>query len=69
MYSVNVWYKFNLLGKKIVVLALFILLFGSAYAQSNSEMFNPRYDERKIITYGFSLAFQSAGFDTLNSRK
>jgi len=39
------------------------LLFSSAVlAQTNQEVFNPRYDERKIVTYGFSLAAHSASF-------
>jgi len=50
------------LGKKIVLLSLGLLLFGNTLAQSNSEMFNPRYDERKIITYGFSLGFQTTAY-------
>ena len=62
MYSVNIWYKFNLLGKKIVSLAFGVLLFGSSFAQSDSDQFNPRYDERKVITYGFSLGFQSTAY-------
>jgi hypothetical protein len=62
MYSLNIWHKFNLLGKKIVFLSLGVLLFGNALAQSNSELLNPRYDERKIITYGFSLGFQTSAY-------
>ncbi len=62
MYSVNIWHKFNLLGKKIVSLAFGVLLFGSSFAQSDSDQFNPRYDERKVITYGFSLGFQSTAY-------
>ena len=62
MYSINIWHKFNLLGKKIVLLVLGILLYGTSFAQSDSEMFNPRYDERKVITYGFSLGFQTTSY-------
>ena len=63
MYSVNVWYKLNLLGKKIALLAVGgVLLCNTSLAQSSSELNNPRYDERKIVTYGFSLAFQSASY-------
>ncbi len=62
MYSINIWHKFNLLGKKIVLLVLGILLYGTSFAQSDSELFNPRYDERKVITYGFSLGFQNTSY-------
>lgn len=61
MYSINIWHKFNLLGKKIVFLSLGVLLFGNALAQSD-EIFNPRYDDRKVITYGFSLGFQTTSY-------
>ena len=62
MYSLNIWHKFNLLGKKVTLLVLAVLLFGSVFAQSSSEIRNPRYDDRKIITYGFSLGFQTASY-------
>ena len=62
MYSVNIWHKFNILGKKVALLGLAVLLFSNALAQSDTDMFNPRYDERKIITYGFSLGFQTTAY-------
>lgn len=62
MYSVNIWHKFNILGKKVAFLGLAVLLFSNALAQSDTEMFNPRYDERKIITYGFTLGFQTTAY-------
>ena len=62
MYSVNIWHKFNILGKKVAFLGLAVLLFSNALAQSDTEMFNPRYDERKIVTYGFSLGFQTTAY-------
>ena len=62
MYSINIWHKFNLLGKKVVLLSLGVLLFSNALAQSDAEMRNPRYDERKIITYGFSLGYQTTAY-------
>lgn len=54
--------KFNLLGKKIILLFAGVLLSLGSFAQADSEVFNPRYDERKIVTYGFSLAAHSASF-------
>ena len=62
MYSVNIWHKFNILGKKVAFLGLAVLLFSNALAQSDTEMFNIRYDERKIITYGFTLGFQTTAY-------
>lgn len=62
MHTLNIWHKFNLLGKKIVLLGVGLLFFGSAFAQSDSEVFNPRYDERKIVTYGFSLAIHTSSY-------
>jgi Outer membrane protein beta-barrel domain len=62
MYSFNIWHKLNILGKKVALLGLGILLYGGTFAQSSGDMYNPRYDERKIVTYGFSLGFQSASY-------
>jgi Outer membrane protein beta-barrel domain len=62
MYSLNFWHKFNLLGKKITFLIVGVLFFGSVYAQSADEVFNPRYDDRRIVTYGFSLGFQTTSY-------
>jgi outer membrane protein with beta-barrel domain len=62
MYSFNIWHKLNILGKKVVLLGLGILLYGSTLAQSTGGIYNPRYDERKIVTYGFSLGFQSTSY-------
>lgn len=54
--------KFNLLGQKIILLLAGVLFSFGSYAQADQEVFNPRYDERKIVTYGFSLAIHSASF-------
>lgn len=62
MYSSYLRYKFNLLGQKIVLLLAGVIFSAGAYAQADQEVFNPRYDERKIVTYGFSLAAHSASF-------
>jgi hypothetical protein len=55
MYSTNFWHKFDILGKKIIILCFILIYAGNALAQSDEEVFNPRYDDRKIVTYGFSL--------------
>lgn len=62
MFSSNLRYKFDLLGKKVAVLLAGLLLAMGAYAQADQEVYNPRYDDRKIVTYGFSLAAHSASF-------
>ena len=63
MYSINIWHKFNLLGKKIALLAIVgVLFYNSSLAQSSSGINNPRYDDRKVITYGFTLGFQTASY-------
>lgn len=63
MYSTYLWHKFNLLGAKIALSLLVLLSFGKAVeAQSSQEVFNPRYDERKIVTYGFTLAGHSSRY-------
>jgi len=62
MYSINFWHKFNLLGKKVILSCIGLLFFGNSFAQSDNEVFNPRYDERKIITYGFTLALHTSSY-------
>lgn len=62
MHSINVRHKFYLLGQKIILLVVGVLWSFGALAQTNQEVFNPRYDERKIVTYGFSLAAHTASF-------
>ena len=62
MHPTYLWHKFDLLGKKIVLLLAGLLFALGALAQADQEVFNPRYDERKIVTYGFSLAAHTASF-------
>lgn len=62
MDSANFWYKFNILGQKVILFMIVFLIYGSTYAQSDNEVFNPRYDERKIVTYGFSLAVHTSSY-------
>jgi hypothetical protein len=62
MYSLNFWYKFDLLGKKVILLFFSLLVYANSFAQTNGAINNPRYDDRKIVTYGFSLAFQTASY-------
>jgi len=62
MYSINIWHKFNILGKKIILSGIGLLIFTGSFAQSDSEIFNPRYDERKIVTYGFILGAHTSAY-------
>lgn len=62
MYSTNIWHKLNILGKKIILVALGIIIYDTSLAQSADKVNNPRYDDRKIITYGFSLGYQTASY-------
>lgn len=62
MYSTYLWHKFNILGTKVVLILSVVMLAGGAMAQSSQEIFNPRYDERKIVTYGFTLGAHSTSF-------
>lgn len=62
MDSINFWYKFNLLGKKVALFLGVFLIYGSTLAQTDGEVYNPRYDERKIVTYGFSLAIHTSAY-------
>jgi hypothetical protein len=39
-----------------------LLAYGSSFAQSDTPVNNPRYDERKIVTYGFTLAFHTSSY-------
>ncbi len=47
------------MGKQIIILLLALAPF-ALMAQSNSAVNNPRYDERRLITYGFSFGFHTA---------
>ncbi len=64
MDSPDIRYKFNILGQKITLFLLVLLLPGlNAFAQSSAdEVFNPRYDERKIVTYGFSIGLHTTAY-------
>ncbi len=62
MYSTYLWHKFNILGTKVALFLSVLMLAGGAMAQSSQEVFNPRYDERKIVTYGFTLGAHSTSF-------
>ena len=64
MDSFNIWDKFDLLGKKIIILLIGIVATANVFAQQITveEVFNPRYDERKFVTYGFIIAVHSSSY-------
>ena len=62
MDTINHRYKFNILGKQVTVFLLLLILSGVGLAQSQSDIINPMYDERKTVTYGFSLGFRSVSY-------
>ena len=57
-------HKFYLLGTKIVLLALLLGASGAnSFAQTTSGgVINPRYDERKTVTYGFTLGYRTVSY-------
>jgi len=81
MHPANIRHKLHLYGKQIA-LVIFILFSKNVLAQVQTQkgIVNPKYDDRKMITYGFTLGahttsyrhkyselFTSARFDSLHS--
>ena len=62
MDSTNYRNKFYLLGKQVSFLLILLLLSKAGMSQSQSGVVNPRYDERKVVTYGFSLGYRSVTY-------
>ncbi len=62
MVPANLWHKFYLYGRQVAVIVLWLAVVQPALAQADEEVFNPRYDERKTVTYGFSIAIHSTSF-------
>ena len=55
MLPANIWHKFYLHRRKIIFLCL-LLVSVSGYSQKKArKIFNPNYDDRRMITYGFSI--------------
>ncbi len=48
------------MGKQIIILLLALAPFSVMAQQSSGTVNNPRYDERRIVTYGFSFGFHTA---------
>ena len=62
MDSANYRNKFNLLGKQVILLLVLSLLSRVGMSQAQSGVVNPRYDDRKIVTYGFSLGYRTVTY-------
>ena len=62
MDTINLRYKFYLLGTKVAIVFFLFLIAGRGMAQSNSAVVNPRYDERKVVTYGFTLGYRTVSY-------
>ncbi len=64
MHTFNFWHKFDLSGRKIILL---IILLGSGlpartqYVEDKPVIHNPNYDDRRFITYGFSIGLHTSG--------
>ena len=59
MLFANTWHKFYLHRRKIIVLCL-LLVSITGFAQKKSRrIFNPNYDDRRKITYGFSIGIHN----------
>ena len=58
MQNINIWDKFNLFGKQIVLLCLLLALSNQAFSQRDRSINLPNYDE-KWLHYGFYLGLES----------
>lgn len=59
MLSTNTWNKLYLHRRKIILICL-LLISISGYSQRNARrIFNPNYDDRRLITYGFSIGIHN----------
>ena len=58
MQNINIWDKFNLFGKKIVLLCLLLAFSNQAFSQRDRSINLPNYDE-KWLHYGFYLGLES----------
>jgi len=68
MYTINFWHKFHIHWRKVILLPFILLYLSNLFAQNpNSEINNPNYDERKFISYGFSIGIHASGFQIKHS--
>lgn len=67
MGSTDVWSKLNLYRGQVIrvsiILLICILYAGKSYAQQREvDMVNPYYDDRKKVTYGFTIGIHWSSF-------
>ncbi len=68
MHTFNLWHKFNLLGRKALVLYLLLFTLSPSWAQKSKEINLPNYDKR-WIHYGFLMAGHRSHFNITYSKK
>lgn len=68
MYIFNFRNKLHLYRRKII-LFIFCILFGIkvGIAQEKGAIFNPNYDDRRLITYGFSIGLHASSYQVHHS--
>ena len=63
MQPIDIWHKFYLYRAKIIfVICLPMLLTTIVFGQGGDVIYNPNYDSRKVITYGFSIGLHTSSF-------
>ena len=65
MYTTNIWNKLNLYSSKIILLFIVctVISLSESMAQSPpAQVNNPRYDDRRVFTYGFSIGLHSSAY-------
>ncbi len=67
MHPINLRHKFNLRCRKIATTVVVWAIAIGAFAQESVTINNPNYDDRKIVTYGFSIGLHSSAFQLNHS--
>ncbi len=64
MQPVDIWYKCDLYRAKIIFVTFLLILLSSmiVFGQGGDVIYNPNYDSRKVITYGFSIGLHASSF-------
>lgn len=64
MQTVDIWNKLDIHWSKIILIFCLLGLVSSRLkAQGDIIIYNPNYDDRKVITYGFSIGFHTSAYD------
>ncbi len=63
MKPIDIWHKFYLYRAKIIIVICLSMLYATAvFGQGGDAIYNPNYDSRKVITYGFSIGLHTSAF-------